>query len=135
MNKLKILKRLNEEKVRTSQVLTKHLMDRFTHVGIEVHGVDKINIWVFLAEILHSSYHTDEAVTEVLATMTSDKDKLLAICKTSYVVTGCHEYLVLLLCKGSIGSEFVNDHVKGIDNGIACYIDIAMRLLFLQILL
>ena len=48
--------------------------------------------------------------------MTSNQHQFFTIYKASYVITSLSEYAVLLLCKGSIGLEFINYHVEGINN-------------------
>ena len=47
MDELQILERFDEEKVRTGEVFTKHLMDWLAYVWIEVHWIDEVNIGIF----------------------------------------------------------------------------------------
>jgi hypothetical protein len=76
INELEVLERLNEEEIWTSKVFSENFVNGFTHIGIEVHRIDEINIRVLLAEVLHGSYHADKPFTEVLTTMTSNEDEL-----------------------------------------------------------
>lgn len=110
-------------------------MNWLTHIWVEVHWIYKVYLWILLTEVLHGGDHADEAVAEILTSMAGDEDEFLTAIKAGDVITGIKQYLVLLLSKNGIGVEFVNDHVEGIDHGIAGDIDIAVDFLLLQILL
>ena len=44
VNELEILKRFDKEEVWTGEVFTKHLVNWFAHIWIEVHWVNEINL-------------------------------------------------------------------------------------------
>ena len=79
VHELEVLEGFDEEEVWTGEVFAKYLVDRLTHIWIEVHWINEIDLGILLREVLHGGHHTDEAVTKVLATMTGDEDKLLAV--------------------------------------------------------
>lgn len=134
MNKLQILQWLNEEEIRTSQVLTKYFMNRLAHIGIKVHRIDEINIRILLREVLHGSYHTDKSITKILTAMSGNQHQLLAVVKTGDIITSLKKNLVLLLGKCSIIVELINNHMQCIYYGITRNINLTMSLLFEQIL-
>ena len=108
-------------------------MDRLAHVWIEVHWVNEIDIGIFLGEVLHGGHHTDEAVTKVLTSMASDENELLAIGKSCYVIACFKKDFVLLFSKGGIALELIDNHVEGIDNGVAGDEDLAEGVLCLEV--
>ena len=43
----------------------------FSHIGIEMHWVDEIHLWIFVLEVANSRADVDESLTKVLTSMTS----------------------------------------------------------------
>ena len=76
VNELEILQGLDEEEIGAREVFAKHLVNGLAHIGVEVHGIDEIDIGILLGEILHGGDHADEAITEILATVAGDQDEL-----------------------------------------------------------
>lgn len=54
-------------------------MDGLAHIGVGVHGIDKVNLRVFLAKVFHRCDHRNEATTEILSTVTGDENELLPV--------------------------------------------------------
>ena len=80
IDELQILERFDEEEVLVcGEVFAEDFVDRLAHVGIEVHRIHEVNFGIFLAEVFHCRYHRDEAISEVLASVAGDEDKLFAI--------------------------------------------------------
>ena len=99
-------------------------MDWLTHVRIEVHWVNEIYIRILLSKVFYSCTHMDETITKVLTTMTGNKDELLTIWETTYIITCYCKYIVLFLCKYFVVLQFANHHVEGINNSITSYEDL-----------
>ena len=53
--------------------------------------------------------------------------------KSLYIVTCCKQHLVLLCCKGGIALELIDNHVEGINNGIAGDEDLTESVLCLEV--
>ena len=109
-------------------------MNWFTYVWIQVHWIDKINLWIFLRDILHSRNHTDEAIAKILTSMPCNQNKFLAISKTSNVIASFKQNLILFSTKRTICLEFLYNHVESIYNSVTCYENFTMNIFFLEIL-
>ena len=73
INELQVLQGLDEEEVRSRQIFAKDLVNGLAHIGIEVHGVDEVDIGVLLVEVFHGGDHGDEAFAEVLTAMAGNQ--------------------------------------------------------------
>ena len=129
VDELEVLQGFDEEEVGAREIIAKHLVDGLAHIRVEVHGVDEVHIGIFLAEVLHSCDHADEAVAEVLSSVAGDQDEFFSVVKAGYVVTGVLEDMDLFIGKGLVALELFDNHVKGIDDGVARDEDLAMGLL------
>ena len=109
-------------------------MDGLTHIGIEVHRIDKVHIRVFLAKVFHGGDHIDEAIAEILSSVACNQHKFLSSIKTGYIVTCILEHIDLLISKGFVTLEFINNHMEGIYHCIAGNEDLAVGFLFLQVM-
>ena len=114
--------------------LSENLPNRFSHVGVEVHGVHEIHIGVLLAEVFHGGDHADEAVAKVLTTVAGDENELAAAVEPGDVVAGRLEHPRLLVGQGGIAPEPVYHHVEGVDDGVAGDEDLTLSLFFQEVL-
>ena len=136
IDELKVLQRFDEEEVAVlGEVFAEHLVDGLAYVGVEVHRIDEIDLGVFLAEVFHRRDHRDEAFTEVLATMAGDEDELASVVKAGDIVPCGLEDIDLLIGQGFVALEFIDHHMEGIDDGVAGNEDLALSLLFEEVLL
>ena len=87
IHKAQVFQRLNKEHVtQPCKVLTEHFVDGLAHIGIEVHGIDKVNLRITLREVLDGSTHVDETVAEVLAAVTGDEHQFATVGQALYTV-------------------------------------------------
>ena len=136
IDELEVLQRLDEEEVAVlGEVFAEHLVDGLAHVGVEVHRIDEVYVGVFLAEVFHCRDHRDEAFAEVLATVAGDEDELASVVKTGDVVACGLEHIDLLIGQGLVALELLDHHMEGIDDSVAGDEDLALRLLFEEVLL
>ena len=135
IDELQVLEGFDEEEVGTSEVFAEHLVDRLAHVWIEVHRINEIHIGILLAQVLHGSHHADETFSEVLTAMAGDEDKFLAAVKAGDVVAGGFEHIDLLIGKSFVALEFIDHHVKRVDDRVAGDEDLSMGLFLLEVLL
>ena len=135
MDKLQVLQWLNKEKIGSSEIFSKYLMDRLAHIGIKMHGIYKIHFRIFFRKIFHGCYHANKAITKVFAPVPGDKYKFLALVKSRNIVASRGKNLLLLRGKNRIISEFVNDHLQSINDCITCNIDLPLGTFGYQVLL
>ncbi|MOA55997.1 hypothetical protein D3C78_1798990 [compost metagenome] len=70
---------------------------RLAHIGIEVNGVDNVNLWMLLGNLHQRLTNSLKAVTETFPTMAGDEDQLAAWIKKRAGCCGCVvERLVLI---------------------------------------
>ena len=72
-------------------------MDRLTNIRVQVHGVHKVHIRIFLTEILHGRHHANETFSKVLSSMTGNQDQLLAAVQACHIVACILQYIDLLV--------------------------------------
>ena len=77
-------------------------MDGLTHIRVEVHRINKINIWILLAKVFHCGDHANETVTKVFSSVAGYEHKLFASVKAGYVVSCILKHIDLLIGKGLI---------------------------------
>ena len=92
-----------------------------------MHWVNEVNFWVFFRKILHSSHHTDETITKVLTSVTGNKDKLLTISQTSYIITGIKKDCILLLSNCFIVLQLIHNVVKSSNTCISVIWQLCMK--------
>ena len=56
-------------------------MDRFADIGVQVHRIDKVHIWIFCRQILNGCAHADESVSEIFTSVSGYQNEFLAISK------------------------------------------------------
>ena len=130
-----MLKRFNEEEVRTGQIFTKELVDGLARIRVQVHRVNKDHIMILLREILHGNHQINISVTEIFATETSNQHQLLAAILTRHVITSILHHFYLFISKSLFTLQLVNQHVEGINNGVTVNKDLSVSFLLLQVLL
>ena len=110
-------------------------MDRLAHVGIEVHRVDKVHFWVFLAVVLHRGDHANETFTEKLSPMASDKNELFSVVQSCNIIASILQGTDLLIGKSFVALEFIDHHMEGINDGVSGDENLALCLLVEEVLL
>ncbi len=110
-------------------------MNGLAHIGVQVHGINKVHIGVLLTQVFHCSDHTDEAFAEVLAAVAGDEDEFLATVEARDIVAGGFQDVDLFIGQGLVALEFIDNHVEGVDNSVAGHKDPAVGLLLLQVVL
>ena len=136
VHELEVLEGFDEEEVGIDrQVLPENLADGLAHVRVQVHGVDEVHPGILLAQVLHGGDHADEAFAEVLAAMAGNQHQLAAVVEAGDVVAGVPEDIDLFIGEGFVALELVDDHVEGVDDGVARDEDVPMGLLIQEVLL
>ncbi len=136
VDEFQVLEGLDEEEVFVcGEVFAEDLVDGFAHVGVEVHWVHEIHLWILLAKVFHGGDHGDESVAEVLAAMAGDEDEFLSVMQSGYIVACIHQHLDLLVGEGFVAVELIDDPVEGVDDSVAGDEDLAVSLFFLEVLL
>ena len=136
IDKLQILQRFDKEHIpQVAQIITKHLMNRFTHIRIEVHRIDKIHLGIFVLQVADGRHHVDEPFSEVLPSMPSNQDQLATIIQTSYIIARISQHLHLFGSQRAVALQLLNHPMQRINHRIACDKNLAMHLLLQQILL
>ena len=89
-----VLERLDKEKVtQIAQILAKNLVDWLSHIGVEVHGINEINIGISFAEGLDGSADVKETIAKVLATMSGDENQTAFAVKTVDIISGTTQFI------------------------------------------
>ena len=83
IDKRQILKRLNEEHVaKTCQIGAEHLVYGLAHIGIKVHGINKIHIGELHGQILDGTTHRDKAIAKIFTAMARNQHKPFTVNQT-----------------------------------------------------
>ena len=112
INKLQVLEGFDEEEIAIlGEVIAKHLVNRLPHIGVKVHGIDKVHVEIFLTEIFHGCNHADETFAKVFPTVAGDENKFLSVAQSCDIVAGCLQDIDLLTGKGFIALKFIDHHM------------------------
>ena len=110
-------------------------MDRSANIGIQVHRVYEVYLWILFREIFHSGNHIDEAFSEIFAAMTSNQNQFLAPVETCHVVTGVSKHISLFISKCLVCLKLFHDHMQSVNHCIPCYDYLTVSILFSKVLL
>ena len=95
-------------------------MNRFAHIGVGMHRIDKVHVGIFPAQFFYSCYHVNKTVAEILTAMGGYQHHLSATGKPVAVVSGFLYSFVLLICQRRVILQSVYHHIESIDNGVSC---------------
>ena len=74
IDKRQILKRFDKKHITKSiKVFTEDFMDRFAHIGIKMHRIDKVNIGIFRSKHFYRFANRDKPITEILTSMSRNQ--------------------------------------------------------------
>ena len=114
-----IFERFDEEHVAESvEVFSENFVDGFADVGVEVHGIDEIDLGIFFGQRLYGPAHGDETVAKVLAAVSGDEHESATV-GAPRVVSGFGELPGQCQTEFGCGADFVGDHVEGVDYGVS----------------
>jgi len=100
-------------------LVSEQAIDRFAHVGVEVHGVEDLYVRVFCCGVGQGMADALEASTKAFAAVTGDQDEFFA---------GVEEAELLVKLGLQFGLlQFLDHFQQGVDDGVAGDLDAFCR--------
>lgn len=124
-NKKEVVQRLDKEDIAFATVgarygfLAENLPDGLAYIGIEVHGIDKIDLWVLLREGFDGVAHMHKAFAKVLAAVTGNQHQLFPVLQAYGIVSCRFQLFAQLPGQRGFDPDLLDHKIEGIDHGVA----------------
>ena len=109
------------------KIFSENFMYRFSYIGIQVHGVNKIHLRVFFRQRLDGLAHLNKSLSKILAPMPCNQHRPLIAVQSADVIPILLECGMNACLQPLIRIDFLQHPVQGINDGVSRHGDLLIR--------